>query len=38
MDARKTKTFTTEAEEFEGTLCRTAAEFEHVVIPQSLSD
>ena len=38
MDAGKTRTFTTEAEEFEGTLCRTAAEFVQVLIPQSLRD
>ena len=38
MDAGKVRTFTTEAEEFEGTLCRTAAEFVQVVIPQSLKD
>ena len=38
MDAGRTRTFTTEAEELEGTLCRTAAEFVQVVIPQSLRD
>ena len=38
MDAGKTRTFTTEAEEFEKTLCRTAAEFVQVVVPQSLKD
>ena len=38
MDAGKARTFTTEAEELEGTLCRTAAEFVQVVIPQSLRD
>ena len=35
-DAGKLRTFTTEAEEFEGTLCRNAAEFVQVIIPQSL--
>ena len=38
MDAGKTRKVTTEAEELEGTLCRTAAEFVQVVIPQSLRD
>ena len=38
MDAGKVRTFTTEAQEFDGTLCRTAAEFVQVVIPQSLRD
>ena len=38
MDAGKTRRFTTEAEKFEGALCRTAAEFVQVVTPQSLRD
>ena len=38
IDAGKVRTFTTEAAEFEGTLCRTVAEFVQVVIPQSLRD
>ena len=38
MDAGKVRTFTTEAVELEGTLCRTAAEFVQVLIPQSLRD
>ncbi|CDF36784.1 unnamed protein product [Chondrus crispus] len=38
MDAGKVRTFSMETEEFEGTLCRTAAEFAQVVIPQSLRD
>ena len=38
MDAGRTRTFKTEAEEFEGTLCRTAAESVQVVIPQSLKE
>ena len=38
MDAGKVRTFTTEEKGFEGTLCRTAAEFVQVVIPQSLRD
>ena len=38
MNAGKAGTFTTEAEEFEGALCRTAAEFVQVVIPQSFRD
>ena len=36
MDAINLRTFTTEAVEFKGTLCRTAAEFVQVVILQSL--
>ncbi|CDF38075.1 unnamed protein product [Chondrus crispus] len=32
------RTFSTETEELEGTLCRTAVEFVQVVIPQSLRD
>ena len=38
MAAGKVRTFTTEAVKFEGTLCRTAAEFVQVVVPQSLKD
>ena len=34
MDAGEVRTFTTEAKEFEGTLCLTVAEFVQVVIPQ----
>ncbi|CDF32470.1 unnamed protein product [Chondrus crispus] len=38
MDAGKVRTFSMETEELEGTLCRTAAEFVQVVIPQSVRD
>ncbi|CDF40678.1 unnamed protein product [Chondrus crispus] len=38
MEEGRTNSFTTEAEEFEGILCRTSAEFVQVVIPQSLKD
>ena len=38
MEAGKVRTFTMVPEEFEGTLCRTVAEFVQVVIPQSLRD
>ncbi|CDF34164.1 unnamed protein product [Chondrus crispus] len=38
MDAGKVRTFSMKTEELEGTLCRTAAEFVQVVIPQSLRD
>ena len=38
MDAGKVRTLKTVAEDLEETLCRTAAEFVQVVIPQSLRD
>ena len=38
MDAGKARTVTMEAEELEGTLCRTVAAFVQVVIPQPLRD
>ena len=38
MDAGRARTFTTEAEQFEGIICRTAATFLQVVIPQSSRD
>ena len=38
MNTGNARMFTTEPEEFEGTLCRTEAEYVQVVIPQSLRD
>ncbi|CDF40830.1 unnamed protein product [Chondrus crispus] len=38
MDTGKVRKFSMETEELEGTLCRTAADFVQVVIPQSLRD
>lgn len=38
MEGGRMRAFTTEAQDFEGTLCRTSAEFVKVIIPQSVKE